>query len=162
MSVSPIARLAVAGASAMLLVTPASGRDTRVGALRLTGAWSRPTPPGAPAGAGYVTISNTGTRPDRLLSGSSPAVRRVEVHEMTLTSGIMRMRPVAGGIPVPVGGSAVLAPGGYHVMLIGPKKPFVAGESVPVTLRFARAGAVRVMFDVRMTPPTSSAPENGR
>lgn len=162
MSVSLISRLAVAGVGAMLLVTPATGRDTRAGALRLTGAWSRPTPPGAPAGAGYLTISNTGVQPDRLLSGSSPAVARVEVHEMTLTDGIMRMRPVAGGIPVPAGGSAVLAPGGYHVMLIGPKKPFVAGGTVPVTLRFARAGTIRVVFDVRMSPPEPTASENGR
>ena len=153
MSVSLTARLAIASAGVALFVTPAVSRDTKVGALRLTGAWVRPTPPGAPAGAGYVTITNTGARPDRLLGGSSPAVERVEVHEMKLAEGIMRMRPVAGGILVPPGQAVQLAPGGYHIMLIGPKKPFVAGETVPVTLRFDRAGAVRVLLNVTMTPP---------
>lgn len=157
MFMSFLARSAIAGVGVALLVTPAAARDTRAGALRLSGAWSRPTPPGAPAGAGYLTIANTGSRPDRLLSGSSSAVERVEVHEMKLTDGIMRMRPVAGGIPLPPGQLVALAPGGYHLMLIGPRKSFVAGGIVPVTLRFERAGSVRVLFDVTMTPPGGGA-----
>lgn len=157
MTVSISARLALAGVSLALLATPAISRDTRAGSLRLTGAWSRPIPPGAPAAAGYVTITNTGTRPDRLLSATSTAAERVEVHEMKLADGLMRMRPVPGGLALAPGQSVALAPGGYHLMLIGPKKPSVAGGQVPVTLRFERAGAVRVSFDVRMTPPQLTA-----
>lgn len=162
MSLSHSARLAIASVGVAFLVAPAAGRDTRAGTLRLTGAWSRPTPPGAPAGAGYLSITNTGARPDRLLSGSSPVAERVEVHEMKLTGGVMRMRPVTGGISVPPGRSVQLAPGGYHVMLIGLKKPLVVGVIVPVTLRFERAGAVEVGFDVRATPPETHAAGSGR
>lgn len=149
--------LAAVALGLIMLATPAGARDVRAGALRLTDAWSRPTPPGARVGIGYVTIANTGNRPDRLLSGTSPAVERVEFHEMKVDGGVMRMRPVAGGIVIPPGTSVVLGMGGHHVMLIGPRKPFVAGGQVPVTLRFEKAGALAVNFDVRNTPPQASA-----
>jgi protein SCO1/2 len=154
-----VGRLAFAGAAALVLAVPAAARDTRVGDLRPTGAWSRPTPPSAPAGAGYVTNTITGTRPDRLLSGSSAALARVEVHQMKLTDDIMRMRPMADGIVIPPGQSIALAPGGYHMMLIGPRQSFVTGNSVPVTLRFARVGAARVLFAVTVLTGCSGKSE---
>lgn len=162
MTVANSARLALASASLALLAIPAVGRDAPAGSLRLTGAWSRPTPPGAPAAAGYVTITNTGTRPDRLLGATSTAAERIEVHEMKLTNGIMQMRPVAGGLAIAPGRSVALAPGGYHLMLIGPKRPSVTGGQVPVMLLFERAGTVRVDFEVRVTPPASTVAEGKR
>lgn len=155
-------RPAVALAGFALLAAPATARDVRAGALRLSGAWTRPTPPGAPAGAGYLTVTNAGTRPDRLIGGSSPAVDRIELHEMTMRAGVMRMRPLANGLALEPGRLVELAPGGYHLMLIGPKRSLTAGATVPVTLRFERAGAVRVRFDVRATPPASGGSGDGR
>lgn len=152
-------RHGILAACLALPAAAASGQDVRVGGLRLTGAWARPIPPGAPAGAGYLTIANRGTAADRLLGGSSPAFDRIEVHEMTLTGGVMRMRPVAGGIPIPAGRSIELAPGGFHIMLIGPRQRLVAGGTVAVTLRFQRAGSVKVNFNIRMMPPETAASE---
>lgn len=152
-----LARLAFAGVATAALASPAIGRDVRAGSLRLTAAWSRPAPPGAPAGAGYLTITNRGSRPDRLVGGSSSVVERVEVHEMKIDDGVMRMRPVAGGLVIPAGGTVQLAPGGYHIMLIGLKRRVATGGVLPVTLRFQRAGAVAVNFDVRATPPATGA-----
>lgn len=145
---SVFAAAALAVVAVVATPAPAKGRD-----LLIHHAWVRPTPPAAPAGAGYLTITNKGVKPDRLLAGSSPWVREVQVHEMKLDGDVMRMRPVPGGIPVPAGGSVTLAPGGYHLMLIGLKRPFVAGGRVPVTLRFARGGTMTVSLPVRMTPP---------
>lgn len=144
-----------------LIAEPAASQDVRAAGLRLIGPWARPTPPGAPAGAGYLTIVNRGKAGDRLLEGRSTAVERVEVHEMKISDGVMRMRPVSGGIPIPRGGSVELAPGGYHIMFIGLKKRLVAGGTVPVTLRFERAGTVNVNFRIRMSPPEAKV-ENER
>lgn len=153
MTCSPAAFRALLVVSIAVVAEPAASQDVRVGGLQLIGPWARPTPPGAPAGAGYLTIVNKGKLGERLLSGSSAAVQRVEVHEMKIAEGVMRMRPVNGGIPIPSGGSVELAPGGYHIMFIGLKKRLVAGETVPVTLRFERAGTVKVNFRIQMSPP---------
>lgn len=84
--------------------------------------------------------------------------RSVEIHEMTMTDGVMRMRPLAGGIAIPPGGTAWLRPGGTHLMLIGPAGPFAQGENVPVTLCFERAGEVTVDLEVAAAGARDAAP----
>jgi copper(I)-binding protein len=142
--------LAVAGA--MMLASPAIAQPVTLGDLTITGPWVRPTPPGAPTAAGYLTVTNNGAAEDHLIGGSSPDAASVEVHEMTMDGNVMRMRPVAGGVPIAAGKTVTLAPGGYHMMLIGPTQQFKLGGMVPVTLEFARAGKVDVMFPVRQAP----------
>jgi len=61
----------------------------------------------------------------------------------------MRMRPLAGGIPLPPGQEVRLAPGGLHLMLIGPQGAFVQGSMIPLTLVFERAGRVQVELAVQ-------------
>ena len=126
----------------------ASAHSYAVGPLQIGHPWSRPNPPGAPTAVGYLTITNTGRTPDRLLGGSSPLAAKIEVHEMSMTGGIMRMRPVAGGLLIPPGQTVTLAPGGYHLMIIGPKQGFKVGDHIPATLRFEHAGEVKVEFYV--------------
>lgn len=142
----------------VLLAPGADARNTSASTLKIQGAWTRPTPPGAPAAGGYMRIVNRGRTADRLVAASSPAVARVEIHEMSFAGGIMRMRPLPRGLEVPAGGSAELAPGGYHLMLIGLGRPFRTGGTVPVTLRFATAGEVRTQLDVRTSPPQRGMP----
>ncbi len=120
---------------------------------RAEAGWVRPPPPGAPAAAGYLTLVNPGRAPDRLAGASSPDFTRVEVHSMDMAGGVMRMRPVNGGLELPAGGRVVLAPGGLHLMLIGPKRVLKAGDQVVVDLEFARAGRARTRLPVRATPP---------
>ncbi|WP_028057049.1 copper chaperone PCu(A)C [Sphingomonas phyllosphaerae] len=130
------------------LAAPAFAENVRKGSVTVSQPWSRATAPRAAVGAGFLTVRNTGSQPDRLLSAASPRAERVEIHTMTLEDGVMRMRPLPDGIVLPAGGEATLAPGGDHIMLIGLKAPLKAGERVPATLRFARAGLVRVQFAV--------------
>ena len=142
------ALLAAAVAAALGLSAPAMARGPST--IRVTDAWSPPTPPGAPTAAGYLTISNTGREADRLVGGSSPLAAQVQLHSMTMQGGVMRMRPVLGGLAVAPGGSTRIQPGGgMHLMLIGLKRPLKAGERAPVNLQFARAGKVEVDFAVR-------------
>lgn len=134
---------------AALLLAPASALagTTEAGALRLENPWTRAANAGG-QGGGFLVIRNTGAAADRLLSAASPAAQRMELHTHVRDGDVMRMRPV-NDIPVPANGSATLQPGGLHLMLIGLTQPLVAGQSVPVTLRFERAGEVTIQLAVQ-------------
>ena len=139
---------------------PAVAHDYPAGALKIGHPWARPTPTGAIAGAGYLTVTNTGKAPDRLLGGSTPAADKLEVHEMSMTGGVMRMRPVEGGLAIAPGQTVELKPGGYHIMFIGLKKPLKTGDHVAATLKFEKAGPLRVDFYVQ-TPEQAGKPMAG-
>jgi hypothetical protein len=151
--------LPAALAAATLLIQPALADSLKVGTLEITNLWARATPPRAVAGGGFMTITNTGDEPDRLVALSSPIAAVGEVHEMKVEDGIMTMRPLKDGLEIPAHGSISLAPGGYHVMLIDLKEPIVAGTDVPVTLTFARAGVVET--ELRAAPIGAPGPEGG-
>lgn len=107
--------------------------------------WSRPAPAGG-NGVGYVALTNTGKAPDRLVSVSTPVAQRVEMHRSMVMNGMAMMHPVEGGLPIPPGTTAVFAPGSYHLMLVGLKKPLAIGDHIPVTLKFDKAGEMTVQF----------------
>jgi copper(I)-binding protein len=131
-----------------LSVSTAHARDFRVGSLDIAGPWSRATPKGAAVAAGYMKITNTGTTSDRLIGGSSEVAPKLEVHEMSMDNGVMKMRPVKGGIEIKPGESVELKPGSFHVMFVGLKKPLKEGDRIKATLVFDKAGPVDVEFDV--------------
>jgi copper(I)-binding protein len=146
-------RLALFAAALWLAASGAHSRTYRLGALRIGYPWMLPTPPGAAAAAGYLTVTNTGDRPDRLLGASSSGAARVELHQTTMTGGVMRMRPVSGGLAIAPGQTIAIEPAGYHLMLVGPKHLFSLGQSIPATLHFERAGSVGIAFTVQAAPP---------
>ena len=115
-----------------------------LGALEISGAFSRATLPNAPVGAGYLTITNTGTADDTLVSATSPAAGVTQIHEMKMEGDVMKMNEVEGGLVIPAGQSVTLEPGGFHIMFMELKQAFVEGSMVPVTLTFANAGTVEV------------------
>ena len=108
--------------------------------------YARATAPSQPTGVGYLKLVNKGAA-DRLLAASSPVAASVEMHSMRLEGDVMRMREVAA-IEVPAGRTVELKPGGLHLMFVGLKAPFVAGQSFALKLKFERAGEVTV--DVRV------------
>lgn len=120
----------------------------KIGDLEIEHPWSRATPAGAQVAGGYLTITNTGSSPDRLLSISSDISAEAELHEMGVKDGVMTMRPVSGGLEIPAGGKLALAPGGYHLMFIGLKQQPKQGETFSATLTFEKAGTVTVEFAV--------------
>lgn len=117
-------------------------------ALDIRNAWAAPTPGGVDVSAGYLTISNHTQSEERLVSATSPRAARVEVHEMTMDNGVMRMR-ARDALVIPAGGEITLGSGGAHLMFYGVREPFVEGESVPVRLTFANAGDIDVSLPVR-------------
>lgn len=115
--------------------------------LKITDAWVRWLPGDLPS-AGYVVIANPSARPDALLGADSPDYAMVMLHRSLETNGIGRMEPVVR-IDIPAHGSAALAPGGYHLMLMRPRHPIAPGDQVHLELRFSRGGTIDIPFIVR-------------
>ena len=132
-----------------LSIGAAAAQEFKAGPIEIDHAWSRATPKGAKVGGGYLTIKNTGTDPDRLVSGSTPVAGKFEIHEMSMDKGVMKMRPVPDGIVIKPGETVELKPGSFHVMFVGLKKPLGAGDHVKAKLVFEKAGAIEVEYDVR-------------
>lgn len=141
-------RRALIACAAMLSVTFAFAQAPSSSGLTVEGAWLRATPGGAKVAAGYLTLLNSTGTTDRLLGGRVPFAGKVEIHEMLTSGGIMKMRPLADGLDVPAGGSAILKPGGYHLMFEELTAGLKEGETVQGTLLFQRAGEVPVTFRV--------------
>ncbi len=144
-------RRALLGTTLALIALPAAAQHApaavTAGDLSITLPWTRAA--GATGtGVGFLTIRNTGSQPDRLISASTPVARVVELHTHLRDGDIMRMRPAAD-IPIPAGGTVQLRPGGLHIMMIGLTQALRQGTEVPLTLRFERAGEVQVMLHVQ-------------
>jgi copper(I)-binding protein len=137
-----------AAAASTLVGAPASAQEFKAGQIVVTQPWSRATPAGAKVAGGYMTITNKGTEPDRLVGGSLPVAGKFEVHEMKMEGGVMRMRPLPKGLEIKPGQTVRLEPGGYHVMFEDLKQPLKQGETLKGELRFEKAGSVAVDYKV--------------
>ena len=157
--------LATAVILAGVLAEPARAEDVMAGNLVISQAWCRASPGGSKVGGGYLTIENKGSAPDRLIGGSADFAGKVEVHEMATKNGVMTMRPLDNGLTIEPGKTVKLAPGGYHLMLLDLDSSLKQGDKVPVTLKFEKAGEVKLSFDVQgvgaQGPGMSSKPETG-
>lgn len=127
---------------------PAFAGDSTKDGLKIEGAWSRATPPKAPTGAAFMTITNGGADDDVLLGASAEVSKVAELHLHLDLDGTMQMREVES-IEIRPGQTITFEPGGLHVMLIGLKQPLAQGQSFPLTLNFEKAGPVVVPVDVQ-------------
>lgn len=145
-----------AWAAVVLLAAPLTA--AAAGGMTLERAWARATPPGTPVAAVYLVIDNRGSRSDRLLAVSSPRAARAELHATVHEGDLVRMRRVD---PLHVGARErlVLEPGGMHVMLFGLSSPLVAGERVPLLLRFEVAGELEA--EIRVFAAGAAADRSG-
>jgi periplasmic copper chaperone A len=130
--------------------------SVKVGALVIEAPWTRATPTGAKVAGAYMTITNTGTTPDRLVGGTFPLADRFEVHEMATTNGVMTMRELAKGLEIAPGQKVELKPGGLHLMFMDLKGQLREGQPIKGTLVFEKAGTVEVEY--RVAPIGARAP----
>lgn len=149
------ASLAIALALALLPVS--SMAQAPAGAPAATDVRIRATAPGAPVAAAYLKLSAGAKGADRLVSVKvDPAIAgAVEIHDMFHEGGIMKMRRIEG-VEIKPGAPAELKPGGKHVMLMDLKRQFKAGETIPLTLVFEKAGEVAVNAKVEQVGPSRS------
>lgn len=126
---------------------PVDAAEPAPGNVSVSAAWARATPPGMTVAAVYLTLT-AGSQADRLVGAATPRAAMAQIHVVSETAGMARMRATAG-VDVPAHSSVALAPQGTHIMLMDLPRPLVAGERVPLTLQFERAGKVGVEVAVR-------------
>jgi copper(I)-binding protein len=129
-----------------LLLLAAGG--ALAGELTVKSAWARATPPGVTMGVVYFRLENGGSKSDRLLKLKTSVAASASVHRTEIIDDVARMREVAA-LHIAPGEEIEFAPGGYHVMLMGLKKPLVPARTFVLELVFEVAGPRRVVVTVR-------------
>ena len=137
------------GALAIAVASPAIAQIT------VTGAWVRGTVTGQMATGAFMQLRSP--LDTALVAVTSPAAKLVEVHEMKMDGGMMKMRAV-DRIAIPAGKPVELQPGGYHVMLVGLVAPLKDGDSVPLKLTFEDKAGVKQTGDVKAVVRPLAAP----
>jgi copper(I)-binding protein len=131
-----------------------------LGSIHIDHPWARATPKGAKIGAGYMTITNRGTTPDRLVGGSTPAASRLVIHKMTMDNDVMQMRPLVQGLEINPGATVDLTAESLHVMFEGLKQPLQQGQRIKANLVFEKAGTMEVEYVVEGMDRQSAAPDH--
>lgn len=140
-----------------LMAVPAfalAGQDC----IEVDKAWSRAAMQGR-VGVVYLTIVDNGAA-DKLTGVSSPVAAKAELHESFSEGGVAKMRSVTS-LAVEPAKPVVLAPGGYHIMLMGLKQPLKQGDAFPITLSFANAGQVTAQVTVAAPGATTMPMHTG-
>lgn len=148
-----IARYIAALAVALAFAVPSYAQEARAADLTIKRAWSRVAPPGAPVLGGYLSITNEGGEPDRLLAVSSPISDNVQIHSSAIKDGVATMRQVTDGVAIPSRETVEFEPGELHLMLLNPKSRPGEGDKIPLTLTFEKAGPLDVDLVVARSPP---------
>jgi copper(I)-binding protein len=135
----------------------------QTGRIEVEQPWTRATSARAQTAVGYLIVHNRGRSEDRLLSASSPLARSVEMHDSGVdANGVMRMRPIEGGVAVPAGGDLRFTPDdGRHLMLVGPTRAFARGERIPLVLNFEKVGLVEIALAVEAAGARAPATGDG-
>lgn len=148
--------LALATAVALPAIPPAMAHEFNAGTITIGHPYIVATPATAKTGAGYFTVTNTGTEPDTLVEVTSDPAGSLH-NTTTDASGVTRMTEVEA-LEIPPGQTVTLKPRGMHVMFMGLTKPFLVGEEVAATLVFEKAGPVNVTFNVQSRAESASDP----
>jgi periplasmic copper chaperone A len=115
----------ILSAAALLLAPSAHAQVT------VKDPWVRATVPAAKASGAFMQLQSA--QDARLVEVRSPVAGVVEIHQMSMDNGMMKMAAV-DGIDLPAGKTVPLASGGYHVMLMQLKQQMKEGDTVPLTL----------------------------
>jgi periplasmic copper chaperone A len=142
-------RISLLGLVLALIAAPSLAQVT------VSDAWVRGTVPGQKATGAFMNLKSASDA--ALVSASSPAAGIVEIHEMAMDGGVMKMRAVEK-LPLPAGKPVDLKPGGYHVMLMDLKQPLKEGETIPVTLTFVDKDGRKSTQEVKAPVKALTAP----
>ena len=144
-------------AVSVTMITPmAYAAEITASALVVEQAWARATTPSTKTGATYLTVRNTGSEPDSILSMETPVAGQALAHQTRLEGDVSRMSE-AGPLSVPLGGALEMKPGGTHIMLMDLKGGLKLGQQFPLTITFEKAGKVEV--PVKVGKPGAMGPE---
>ena len=136
----------ILGATLFISAALASAHGYTAGDLNIKHPWARATVSGATVTGVFMTFK--GKSADQLIAASTDVADKVEIHEMKMVDGMMKMR-VLDKLDIPANQEVKLAPGGLHIMIFGLKKQLKDGDKFPMTLTFAKAGKVDVVVYVQ-------------
>lgn len=147
--------------------TPTPLPPVEVGGLRVSRVVA-PRPPAGERTALYLVVRDLAGAGDALVGLEADGVDDAGLHRTVEQDGRATMGP-ADSLPVPAGGEARLAPGGFHGMLEGLGRTLEAGDTLAVRLRFRGAGEVPVRalvvpyaaLDALFPPPGEPAAHDG-
>ena len=144
--------------------TVASAHSFQVGDMSVKHPYAMPSAPGSKNGAAFLKhIKNSGKVADQLMSVRTTIANKTEIHEMKMDGDVMKMRAI-NGIDIPPGAEVSVAKGnakGFHLMLLGLKKPLKDGEKFAMWLTFKNAGEVEVEVWVQ-SPADADRPEKSQ
>jgi copper(I)-binding protein len=144
---------------AALALAVATGPSPAAQSIEVKQPWIRGTVHGQKATGAFMEI--TSNVPARFVAASSPVAGVVEIHNMKMEGGVMRMFAV-DGIDLPANRTVKLASGGYHVMLLDLQRTLKAGERVPLKLTFELAGGKRETIELAVeVRPVTGVPKHG-
>ena len=150
-------RAAALTVAALIAITPAaSAHEYSAGTITVVHPWAAATPPGAKTGAAYMQIVNKGKKPVNIVKLSTAVADKVELHFMTMKKGVMRMRPLKMPLRIKANTTLELNHDGFHLMLIGLKKPLAEEEMVPFKLELEGGKTISVDLYIEAIGATAS------
>lgn len=147
--------------AALVLPQAAGAHGFQIGDIAIGHPWARATAPGAPVAGGFMKLSNKSAVADTLVSATFVAAGRVELHEMAVVDGVMKMRALPTGLTVKPGETVELKPGGFHVMFMDLKQPLKQGDKIKGTLTFEKAGSIEVEYAIESLTAGANAAHPG-
>jgi len=150
--VSPMAWRVVLTLLLLLAAPQARAEVERLGDLGISAAWAAPSSLSRRTASVYLTIENTGQRPDQLIAAHTPAAEEIELRSHRTGEVVGRARRVVS-VALPAGGKVELRPGAEHIALIDVKQPLKPGDSLAVLLMFEKAGVVTITVPVATGKP---------
>jgi copper(I)-binding protein len=120
-------------------VTASSAADH----ITVSNAWIRQPAPGQTVTGAFLTLTNGSETASALTAASSSVAAVVEIHETSMSDGVMRMRKVSH-VDIPANGSAELKPGSFHIMLIDLEADMGPGSTEMLTLTFSDDSQITV------------------
>jgi periplasmic copper chaperone A len=140
------------GGMSVLALSTAFADPIQTGSLVVDQVWARATIPSAKSGVVYLTVRNTGSQADRIISLEAPVAGEV----MAMRHGTSKPGEV-GELIVPPSGSLEFKPGETHIMLSDLNSGLKVGQQFPLTITFEKAGTVRI--PIKVGKPAAMGPE---
>ncbi|MCF3628586.1 MAG: copper chaperone PCu(A)C [Gammaproteobacteria bacterium] len=144
---NPLKLSLLAFIAAFTLLAQAGGASAEDASIVIEKPWARASILQSRPGAAYLTIRNTGTKPDQLLKVTSPAAGMVMIHESSVSEGVAQMQG-RDEVTIAPGAEVIFRPGGLHLMLMNLREKLRKGEELILTLEFEHAGKIDIIMPI--------------
>ena len=145
-------KLSIPMISALILSLSSVQMHAAESKINVSQAWVQEAPPSVEVLAGYMNLQNQSPQSQILLGARSTDFKSIMLHQ-TVTKGGMTHMNHSPQIEIKAGSTLQFSPGGYHLMLMNPKKPLHQGDQVQITLEFQSGLVFPVIFKISKDRP---------